>query len=277
MIESQQSLYNSNLFRRATIVLPPRGDSAKLIDINVTEARLHAVRLSAGFSTIDFIQTEGKFTNYNFLGDARRLDLHLVVSNLLAPALNGTGIFRDVLADNGLPGDCGARLSQSELPGERRCHAALDRRSAQHGRASVCSRIARASPASTLTRDTARRSPSRATSPPRSPLSLVYRYELTQVEAGDVYFCVNYGVCELTTIGLLRNRNALSPVSLDFFMDRTDVTLNPHERLHRARRFRACVEVHAVGFPIQSRHGRGHDVSPDRDTQCSPGTFAAGG
>ena len=85
VIESQQALYNSNLFRRATIVLPPRGDSAKLIDINVSEARLHAVKLSAGFNTIDFIQTEGKFTNYNFLGGARRLDLHLVVSNLLAP------------------------------------------------------------------------------------------------------------------------------------------------------------------------------------------------
>ncbi|HEY2895830.1 MAG TPA: POTRA domain-containing protein, partial [Gemmatimonadaceae bacterium] len=30
VIESQQTLYNSNLYRRATIVLPPRGDSAKL-------------------------------------------------------------------------------------------------------------------------------------------------------------------------------------------------------------------------------------------------------
>ena len=133
VIESQQSLYNSNLYRRATIVLPPRGDSAKLIDIDLAESRLHSVRLSAGFSTIDFIQTEGKFTNYNWLGDARRLDLHLVVSNLLAPALNGTGIFRDVLADNGLPGTSSG-VSQSDLSGEYRCHAALDRRSAQHGR-----------------------------------------------------------------------------------------------------------------------------------------------
>ncbi|MEP7086251.1 MAG: POTRA domain-containing protein, partial [Gemmatimonadota bacterium] len=105
VIESQQALYSSNLFRRATIVLPPRGDSAKRIDINVNEARLHAVKLSAGFNTVDFVQTEGKYTDYNFFGNARRLDLHLVLSNLLAPALNGTGIFRDVLADNGLPGD----------------------------------------------------------------------------------------------------------------------------------------------------------------------------
>src|SRR6476469_3239979 len=116
VLESQRALYNSNLFRRATIVLPPRGDSAKLIDINVNEARLHAAKLSVGLNTIDFIQTEGTFTNYNFLGNARRLDVHLVVSNLLAPALTGTGIFRDVLADNGLPGDsAGAYLEPTYL------------------------------------------------------------------------------------------------------------------------------------------------------------------
>ena len=63
----------------------------------------------------------------------------------------------------------------------------------------------------------------------RSPLSLVYRYELTQVDAGDVYFCVNYGVCELATIGLLRNRNALSPVALDFYH-------GPHGRDRSIRR-----------------------------------------
>jgi outer membrane protein insertion porin family len=226
VIESQQALYNSSLFRRATIVLPPRGDSAKLVDINVDESRLHEVRLSAGFSTIDFIQTEGKFTNYNFLGDARRLDLHLVVSNLLAPALNGTGIFRDVLADNGLPGDSAQGYLNPNFQasidfaqrwlGDPRNTAGLGlfaHRSSQPG-----IYIDKGYGASiSFTRTVAA----------RSPLSLVYRYELTQVSAGDVYFCVNYGVCDLSTIGLLRNRNALSPVALSFFTDRSDVTFNP--------------------------------------------------
>lgn len=226
VIQSQQSLYNSNLYRRATIVLPPRGDSAKLIDINLTEARLHSARLSAGFSTIDFIQTEGKFTNYNWLGDARRLDLHLVFSNLLAPALNGTGIFRDVLADNGLPGTSGngflspnyqasIDVTQRWL-GDPRNTAGLGLFSHRTSQPGIY--IDKGYGASlSFTRNVTA----------RSPLSLVYRYELTQVNAGDVYFCVNYGVCELATIGLLRDRKALSPLALDYFMDRTDVTLNP--------------------------------------------------
>jgi outer membrane protein assembly complex protein YaeT len=226
VIESQQALYNSNLFRRATIVLPPRGDSAKLIDINVLEARHHSARLSAGFSTIDFIQTEGKFTNYNWLGDARRLDLHLVVSNLLAPALNGTGIFRDVLADNGLPGtaaqgyldpnyQASIDVTQRWL-GDPRNTAGLGLFSHRTSQPGIYIDKGYGGTISFTRNVTA-----------RSPLSIIYRYELTQVEAGDVYFCVNYGVCELSTIGLLRNRNALSPVALDFFMDRTDVPLNP--------------------------------------------------
>jgi outer membrane protein assembly complex protein YaeT len=226
VIESQQTLYNSNLYRRATIVLQPRGDSAKLIDINLTEARLHSAKLSAGFSTIDFIQTEGKFTNYNWLGDARRLDLHLVVSNLLAPALNGTGIFRDVLADNGLPGTAsGGYLNPNyqasidvtqQWIGNPRNTAGLGVFSHRTSQPGIYIDKGYGGTISFTRNVTA-----------HSPLSLIYRYELTQVEAGDVYFCVNYGVCEQATIGVLRNRNALSPVALDFFMDRTDITLNP--------------------------------------------------
>jgi outer membrane protein insertion porin family len=228
VIESQQALYSSNLFRRATIVLPPRGDSAKLIDIDVNESRMHSVRLSAGFNTIDFIQTEGRYTDYNFFGDARRLDLHLVVSNLLAPALNGTGIFRDVLADNGLPGDSSGKylkptyqasidVTQKWFGDPRNTIGAglFSHRSSAPG-----IYIDNGYGASlSFTRNLAS----------RTPLSLVYRYELTQVDAGDVYFCVNYGVCEQATIGLLRNRNALSPVSLDYYMDRTNDQFNPSD------------------------------------------------
>jgi outer membrane protein insertion porin family len=226
VIESQQNLYSSNLFRRATIVLPPRGDSAKLIDINVAEAKLRQVRLSAGFNTIDFIQTEGRFTDYDWLGSARRLELRLVVSNLLAPALNGIGIFRDVIADNGLRSDGSAGYLRPTFQasadvtqrwfGDPRNTLGLG--AFAHRSSAPGIYIDKGYGTSlSFTREVAS----------RTPLSLVYRYEETQVEAGDVYFCVNYGVCEQGTIGLLRNRNALSPLSVDFFADRTDEPLNP--------------------------------------------------
>jgi outer membrane protein insertion porin family/translocation and assembly module TamA len=286
VIESQQAMYSSNLFRRATIVLPPRGDSAKLIDINVNEARLHAVKLSAGFNTIDFIQTEGKFTNFNFLGNARQLNLHLVVSNLLAPALNGTGIFRDVLADNGLPGD-----SSSDTYLKPTYQASIDvtqrwfgdpRNTVSLGlfahRTSAPGIYVDKGYGTSLsfTRNVA----------PRTPLSLVYRYELTQVTAGDVYFCVNYGQCEQSTISLLRSNNALSPVSLDFYMDRTNDGFNPSEggsaradfehaskyTLSDFRYNRASGEVtlfHQIGKAVLAGHLRGGWVRAMSSTSTS--------
>ena|SRR5438105_1699075 len=61
----------------------------------------------------------------------------------------------------------------------------------------------------------------------RAPASLTYRYELTKVEAGDVYFCVNYGVCDTTTITTLRSHQSLSPLTLTAFIDRSDQPFTP--------------------------------------------------
>src|SRR6185436_9494758 len=92
MLRSQRALYESNLFRRAAIEPRPpidiaTPDSAKVVVVTVTEAPPREARMSAGFNTIDFFQVEGRFTHYNFLGAARRLDIQAVVGNLLANSL----------------------------------------------------------------------------------------------------------------------------------------------------------------------------------------------
>ena len=61
----------------------------------------------------------------------------------------------------------------------------------------------------------------------RAPASLNYRYEINRVEASDVYFCVNYGVCDTLTIGSLRSHQSLSPLSFTAFIDRSDVPFSP--------------------------------------------------
>jgi outer membrane protein assembly factor BamA len=69
----------------------------------------------------------------------------------------------------------------------------------------------------------------------RSPLSVSYRYEITEVQAGDVYFCQSYGVCETSTINALRRRQALSPVSISYFTDHTnDLFFPTHGYILRA-------------------------------------------
>jgi outer membrane protein assembly factor BamA len=62
---------------------------------------------------------------------------------------------------------------------------------------------------------------------PRAPLSATYRFEITRVEANGPYFCVNFGVCDTTTVNALRTHGKLSPLSLQVQADRSDVPLAP--------------------------------------------------
>src|SRR5207244_542463 len=61
----------------------------------VQESPSREARVSAGFNTIDFGQFESRFTDYNFFGSARRLDVQGVVGNLFAKSLSGRGIFQN--------------------------------------------------------------------------------------------------------------------------------------------------------------------------------------
>jgi len=56
---------------------------------------------------------------------------------------------------------------------------------------------------------------------------LTYRFEVTNVDAGDVYFCVSSGVCDAPTLDVLRRNQRLSPVTLGGFADRADDPFAP--------------------------------------------------
>src|SRR5258705_10603767 len=62
---------------------------------------------------------------------------------------------------------------------------------------------------------------------PPAPASTAYRFEVTRVEAGDVYYCINYGVCDNATIETLRLHQTLSPLDLSGSIDRTDIPFSP--------------------------------------------------
>jgi outer membrane protein insertion porin family/translocation and assembly module TamA len=224
LVESQRNLYESSLFRRALITAGPPDDSAKRVVVDVEEAPFRLARLSGGFNTVDFGQVEGRFTDFSWFGGARRLDLDLVLSNIFAPQLNGAAIFQNVtgkLSDVeaapylSLNYEASAAATQPWFHDPRNTLGAglfSHRRSAPGifvdkgygGNLSFTRQIA-----------------------PRTPLSVVYQYELTEVSAGNVYFCVNYGVCETPTIRALAGRHALSPLSASLFTDRRDDPLNP--------------------------------------------------
>ncbi|HUQ20963.1 MAG TPA: BamA/TamA family outer membrane protein [Gemmatimonadaceae bacterium] len=227
LLKSQRALYESNLFRRAAIEVPKQGDSSKIIVVTVQEAPLREARLSAGFNTVDFFQVEGRFTHYNFLGGAKRLELQAVVGNLFAGSLSGNFIFRDIKDNVG--SDRSRYFAPTyNLSANLRKPWFLSHRNElalgffAHRRSAPGIYVDRGFGSSaTFTREIV----------DRGPASANYTYELTRIDAGDVYFCVNYGVCDQPTLVALHQQRTMSPFALTSSVDRTNDPFEPSHGL----------------------------------------------
>jgi len=220
-----RTLHQSNLFHEVDVTVPEQPDSAKTVEIRVQEAPPRLARVGGGFNTMEFGQLEGRFTHYNWQGGGRRLDLRTTVGNLLAPQLTDRFLFMDIL-----PGDL-AGVDESpfekptwqvstefQQPHLRGSETVLGLSLFAHRRVIPGISVDRGYGGDvSLTRRLA----------PRIPVSLTYRYELVSVEAGDVFFCVNFGICDPPVVEILRGRRALAPLSLDFHVDRADDALAP--------------------------------------------------
>jgi outer membrane protein insertion porin family/translocation and assembly module TamA len=226
VLESQRNLYESNLFKLAALEVPETFDSVKTVNVVLREAQLHEARLSAGFNTVDFIQTEGRFTHYNLLGGARRLEISTTVGNLFAGSLNGTGIFQRQRVDSSITGDAADFLQPTWQASAQLVQPAWLRRP-RNSLAIGGFAHRRSVPAVAIDRGYGGHLTYTRSMALRAPASLNYRFEVTRVEAGDPYFCVNFGVCDTTTIGALRLHQRLSPTLATLQIDRTDQPLNP--------------------------------------------------
>ena len=225
VLESQRNLYESNLFRLAAIFAPPVPDSVKPLTIDVTEAPLHEIRYGPGLNNIDFGQFQAHYTSYNMLGGARRLDIDGTVGNLFASSLQGRGFFRDVAADVG-DQPVGPYLDPTYTASiDFKQPAFLQRPKDAFGVGGFAHRAI--NPGVFIDRGYGGQATYTHTLATRAPASLNYRYERNRVQAGDVYFCVNYGVCDTLTIGTLRGTQSLSPLTLTGFIDRSDLPFSP--------------------------------------------------
>jgi outer membrane protein assembly factor BamA len=230
---SRNALHQSGLFHEANVTVAdpsadsPDGvpDSAKVVTVQVREAPPRLSRVGGGFSTLEFGQLEGRFTHYNWMGGGRRLDLRAGLGNLFASRLTGFGLFHDILpgelsevAEGPFRQPTWQVSADFQQPAFRAASNTLALGVFSHRRVTPGVSVDRGVGAEvSLIRSLAF----------RAPLSLTYRYEVTSVEAGGVYFCVNHGICELSAVESLRGRNSLSPISLGFQIDRSDDPLGP--------------------------------------------------
>jgi outer membrane protein insertion porin family len=231
ILGSQRNLYLSGLFSELDIETPPAGDSLRLVRIKVVEAELNRLELAGGLTTADFGQVDADFTRYNFAGSARRLTLRGTVSNLLASSLNGQGIFYDVT--DGANGPAKDKFLQPTWsasvdvlqPWLFSIHNQLGVSVFAHRRVVPGIAIERGHGASmAFTRDFG----------PRTNSTLGYTYEISRVDASDVYFCVSFGVCLTQTIDVLAAGNVMSPLASVTQFDVSNDPFSPN-RGYRAR------------------------------------------
>jgi len=222
LAESQRNLYESNLFKLALFSVPPRPDSIKDIEIEVRETKMREARIAGGFNTLEYIQTDGRFTNYNTFGGARRLDVTGTIGNLGARPLS-IDLFNRVRADFS---DRTAFTQPTwQVSADVKQPAWLQKPENALSLGGFAHR--RATPAVYIDRGYGGQLAFTRTLAPRATASSAYRFEITRVQASDVYFCVNYGVCDVPTVTSLGLHQRLSPLEFSANIDRTDIPFSP--------------------------------------------------
>jgi outer membrane protein insertion porin family/translocation and assembly module TamA len=222
---SQRALYQTNLFRSTQITAAPTPgmpDSAKTITVSVDEIPSRVTEAGVGFSTIDFFSVTGRFTNYNLLGGGRRLTLQASVGNLFAPALypafnNGFKLIPpDVSLEPYLSPTWSANADFTQpwvfARGNSAGAGIFDYRRIAPGVFIDNGYGATA----TFTHELA----------DRASVSLGYRFAVSHVQASDVYFCVNYGVCDMATRDAIQQQTRLSPLILTAQISRSNDPLD---------------------------------------------------
>ncbi len=248
--ESQRALYEAGFFKRAFVrVDPGSNDSLKKLIAMVEELPARAFRTTGGVSTVDFVQLDARYLDANFRNNAGRLTLQATLGNLLGPQLNGRFPFNNVLPDNLSQNDPVYLQPTFQVNADIRRRWLSDSRN-QTGLSAFGYR--RSSPgvfvdqgggaAATFTRNVTR----------TVPVSAQYRMEFTRVSAADTYYCVNFGVCDESSLGVLRSTQRLAPISLSAASDRRDDPIGPT----RGYTWRAEMELADTWTGSQFRYSR---------------------
>ena len=221
LVRSERDLYQLETYRHVDVALAPDSvqpnDSALTVLVRLNEAKMSSLGLGAGWATLDCIRTQARFTDRDFLGGARRLELngrlsHLAlcpqnvradsISNRLNYYASGTVRLRGLIGPHTLP----SFTLFSERTSEYRAYV---RETIIGGAAEV-------------SRDLQPRDLR-----PGLPLTLSYRVEYGRTTASPAVFCQLFNRCALADIERLQQNGSLHVFGLSLLRDRTDQLLDP--------------------------------------------------
>ena len=211
LIQSQRNLYDSDLFRYATVNIDsaayqPGRDSVPLL-VQVSEAKPRRIRGGIGFATEDCFRGSLGWTKRNFLGgNGRVLELTSRVSKVGIGEPFNWGLENSICS--GSQDDIGSTQLNYSLGATVRRPAFLSSNNTLE--VSVYSEVRsefrvylRRETGTTVTLN--RRSPRR-----RFPMSLSYNLSYGRTEASDASFCASFNACTPDIVDLLRQNRTLA-------------------------------------------------------------------
>jgi outer membrane protein insertion porin family len=230
LLQSQRNLYQSDLFRFATVNIDsaafvPGADSVP-ISVSVNESKRRRIRSGIGFGTEDCFRSSAGWTTRNFLGGAGRiLDLTGRISKVgvaqpFAWGLDNSPLCSalkdDTVGSAKLNFSLGAAVKRPaflspnntisvSLFTERRSEFKVYLR--QETGTSI-----------TIRRETPRR---------RIPLSLAYTLSYGHTEATAVSFCASFNACTPDVVALLRQNRVLATLTASGTLPRVNNPLDP--------------------------------------------------
>ena len=221
LLRTQRDLYSLGTYRRVNVDLLPdslqSSDTSLAVLVRLGESRMNTMRVGAGWATLDCARTQARFTDRNFLGAARRLELNARLSHIGLC----TGNVRDDPFSRRLNYFTSATLRLPALFGPRN----IPSLTIFSERASEYRTYLRTTPiggAAQITRDLSPR-----ITRPGLPLTLAYQVEYGRTEAGQAVFCQLFNRCSVADIDRLQQNSSLQLVSAVLLRDRTNNVLDP--------------------------------------------------
>lgn len=223
----KRGLYLSEAFRLVNLTLDSASleddaDSLITVRLSLTESDLRASRLSIGWATLDCLRAQASYTNYNFMGALRRLDLTTRVSKVgidppldFARGLCTKDLRNDPLSDT-LNYYVAATVSQASLFGLQ----TVPSLSLYSERRSEYQAFIRETPAGIIA------SAQQGIGGPR-PMTWSYQLEYGRTIAQPAFFCAVFNVCEEEARRQLEQRTRAAVVGWSSSRSTADNFVNP--------------------------------------------------
>ena len=229
LFQSQRNLYQSDLFRFATVNIDsakfqPGADSVPLL-VQINEAKRRRIRSGIGYGTEDCFRGSAGWTSRNFLGSGGRiLDLTSRVSKVGVGEPVDWGL-RNTICTASKHDTIGSAKANFSLGASIRRPAFLSPNNTisvsvfteQRSEFNVYLRRETGSTI-TLRRETPRR---------RLPLSLAYTLSYGHTEATAVSFCASFNACTPDVVDLLKQNRVLATITANASLPRTNNPIDP--------------------------------------------------